>query len=570
MKAEIAHRHTAGTYHSHDTACLGGQIRQALCSARLTANSPLRVLSSMLDLPVGSRFIYAFRKMPLDKLSHSEAWLRIPFQIEGRRDYAITVPNFLLWHRIRRNALKVFLSSKDDELADAMRSLLSIPSSRLSWSGIATALESSIYGEGHSPVLVRYLNGLDAFAVSDASLDGSPFQNTRSEDEVRHPIARHDGGAYPLFQSVLRRMADCVIGNASGQKIWTLAIDQLDPMDGSDDAQLVRAGFWFNQFALSDGKAPGLERWFPLFAEAKPEMLKHIRPKALSSRLEYMRQIIPALKILRSGGGKSTQGATVCAARILQASGLFPEFGGVSIIVRGIGNCEARPVLWPNLEPFGMETVECTSLQSAARHALEIILIHGWQRFRALRSLCLSDIHCSGNIVEIRIPDDKGGRRDQVIPIYRLAPPEALEVLRKFREEGETLDIPLTELAGFGRVGKYGKNSRTVYKKMLRWAGNLHMPRKIGLSCAPLRAQVCRSPNLRNHPYFPEELRNHWWFSDEGLAQFRRLLPAQNTDVAEVIRRIAGWTTYTQLFSTYCRTWHIQLGLLLSTEDCAK
>lgn len=44
-----------------------------------------------------------------------------------------------------------------------------------------------------------------------------------------------------------------------------------------------------------------------------------------------------------------------------------------------------------------------------------------------------------------------------------------------------------------------------------QWAGKLHCPRKSGFSFAPLRLQVCRDPGLRKHPYFPAELRKHWW-----------------------------------------------------------
>lgn len=566
MRAKIVHRHTAGTYHSDDSACLGNQMRQALHAAHLPADSPLRVLCSMLDLPVGTRFLRAFRNVPMAKLSLIESWLRIPFPLKGRTGYTITIPNFLRWHGVRRSALRAFLSSTDDELAAAMRSLLSIPSSGLSWSKFSTALESSLYGKGHSPVLVRYMNELDAFAMIEQPADAMIVAVDLPEDEATSSSAVWSNEFYPQFRLAQRRMSDCVLGNASAEKVWTLAIQRLDPTDTSDDAQLVRTGYWFNQIVLSEAKAPGLERWLPWFANAKTEALKDMRPREFSSRLEYMRQMIPALKILRSGGGQSPQGAVVCAGRVLRASGLFTGILPTASLVRTPKSPSGESVPWPDSDPMGQAKNDCSELESAARRVLEIVLIDGWQRFRALRSLCREDIHCSGGIVEIRIHDDKGGRREQIIPIYRLAAPETLDFLRAFNARQDIDGIPLTELAGFGRVGPKGKNSRPVYRNMRNWAGNLHMPRKIGLSCAPLRAQVCRNPNLRDHPYFPDQLRNHWWFSDEGLAQFRRLLPGSHTDAAEVIRRIAGWKTYAQLFSSYCRSWHVQLGLLLNEK----
>lgn len=564
MKAKVTHRHAAGAYHSHDSACLGKQMRLALHSSQLPKNSPLRVLAAMLDLPAGTRFLRAFRNVSLDDLSLLEDWLSIPFPLKGKPGYAITIPNFLRWHSVSRSVLKAFLLASEEDLASEMRCFLSIPSSGLNWSKITSALESSLYGEGHSPVLVRYMNGLDAFAMIEQPSDVMVVPAEMPEDEADSGSAGHGGEFYSQFRLALRRMSDCVLGRASGERVWTFAIEQLDPTDTSDDAQLVRAGYWFNQIVLSDAKAPGVERWSSWFADAQAGALKDIRPRELSSRLEYMRQMIPALKILRSGGGQSTQGSLICAARVLRASALFVDILQTASVVRAPKMPSAEAVPWPNSEPLGQWKDDCSELESDARRVLEIILVHGFQRFRALRSVSPKDILCSGKIVEIRIPDDKGGMRKQIIPIYRLAPPEAVDFLRTFKVPDNAATIPLTELAGFGRVEAKGKNSRRVYKVMLQWAGKLHLPRKSGLSFAPLRAQIFRNPDLRNHPYFPEQLREHWWFSDEGLAQFGRLIPAANTDVAEVIRRIAGWKTYSQLFSSYCRTWHIQMGLLLT------
>ena len=195
---------------------------------------------------------------------------------------------------------------------------------------------------------------------------------------------------------------------------------------------------------------------------------------------------------------------------------------------------------------------------------MSIIMVNAWQRLCSMRRVELQHIVCGVATLDVIIPDSKGRRMMMRMPISLLAPPDETRFLRdffRFASSRVSVETRLTNLAGFGQVDLLGRNAPDAYNAVLETMDRTHDPRRCGLSFAPLRAKVCRDPSLLDHPYFPHQLVDHPWFTKEALVRFRKLVPGDQTDAVEVMRRIAGWSAFGQLFTTYCRTWHIQLGL---------
>lgn len=359
---------------------------------------------------------------------------------------------------------------------------------------------------------------------------------------------------------------------------WTDAMKNLNSNDLSDDANLVRAAFWYHQVFLTDGQSRAAKEFADAFTSATPEsLIKSLKSHTLSTRGAYTFNFPAALGHLRGDSPASVNRSIMVTAKILQASGCFLNLdskGSETIHHHTEGSVSSREEIFPDdvearLEldspPPSLDKMgQSSSLNEPARRAIAIILLYGWQRFRSIRLVELRHIAASPNFLEVIIPDSKGGWRMMRLPVDRLAPPEEVDFLRDFLAVSSrhfTPETRLTALAGFGNIGPKGHGARSAYRAALRHFGPMHDARRCGISWAPVRAMVARDPELRRHPFFPERLREHYWFSDDGLARFRQLLPAAQTDSVEVVRRIAGWTSYSQFFQCYCRSWHIQLGL---------
>jgi len=295
---------------------------------------------------------------------------------------------------------------------------------------------------------------------------------------------------------------------------------------------------------------------------------------------------VQALHCLRRNKHCGEKRALGEAMRILVASNIFPELKLPESPSNAAKTSPARlpgprDIIWPDemakihrfdQMPPTLEEMRAGiwSVEEMAIRVLSIVMVHGWQRFRSMRLVELQHIICGVRTregiksLDVIIPDSKGGRLMIRSPISLLAPPSETEFLQNFSTfaTGRFLPIKrLTELAGFGKIERSGRNAKAVYKPAFLRMGGTHDPRRSGLSFAPIRALLARRPDLIDHPLFPERLKTHCWFTPDALLRFRQLVPADQTDAAEIIRRIAGWRTYTQLFTTYCRTWHILLAL---------
>jgi hypothetical protein len=206
------------------------------------------------------------------------------------------------------------------------------------------------------------------------------------------------------------------------------------------------------------------------------------------------------------------------------------------------------------------------TMDRLAIRAISIVMVNAWQRLCSMWRVELQHIICGTQSLDVIVPDSKGRRLMMRMPISLLAPLEEVRFLREFKLFAATRvpsNTRLTKLAGFGPVDKFGRNAPAAYRAAFKALDRTHDPRRCGMSFAPLRAMVCRNPTLLDHPYFPKRLIVHPWFALEALARFRKLIPADQTDAVEILRRIAGWSAFGQLFTSYCRTWHIQLALCM-------
>ena len=418
---------------------------------------------------------------------------------------------------------------------------------------------------------------------------------------------------HPQFHVAYRKMLDAFSSRCptredgrTALKPWTDAMRSLNHDDLSDDARLVRAAFWYNQVFLSDGKSRGAEELCFLLPEAYPELLNEFdKNPALSTRLLYAFNFPTALHHLQQGRRIGVSPSLIAVDKIIRASGCFQEFAGreagQSLLFRrtsrnrvtlphadeisrrlGLTTHSSLPEKYIQVEGISVRTDPANShtptedilispeIKKAAIRAIAIILFYAWQRFRSLRLVELRHIIVSPSYLDLVIPDSKGGWRMLRLPISRLAPADECAFLRNFQATAYSLGFSpstrLTQMADMGIIHRRGHGSRQSYRNALRILGRLHDPRRVGLSLAPIRALVARRPELLHHPYFPEFLKSHWWFSRDGLDAFLKLLPSDQTDSVEVFRRIAGWTDYKQFFSTYCRTWHIITALQMASK----
>ena len=201
-------------------------------------------------------------------------------------------------------------------------------------------------------------------------------------------------------------------------------------------------------------------------------------------------------------------------------------------------------------------------MNTLAQLVMVIILVRCFQRFRSFVRFTVEDIICGETTVEVLIAYTKNGRVMQRIPLEPLCTALEVQFVRDFRQyvgqQGFDKEILLTELAGLGRLYERGTKARQKYRKALKLLIGLHEPRRSGLSMAPLRMILAHHPEVAN---VYEELQGSAIFSAESLKLFRKIIPTQTTDSAEIFRRIACWRSLKQFYYAYCRSWPLQLRL---------
>jgi len=390
---------------------------------------------------------------------------------------------------------------------------------------------------------------------------------------------------YPRFRGLLAKFENYLEGPATDTvRIFSGAFEALPHLDTSDDAQLLRAAYFFAEIYCTLGRGnivKGSENCFPHadYSNGNPRL-------SLSSRLTYLRGFPRALYCIRHGK-KIPKGPLAEAQRILLASGLFRMRTDIIRPLRTKRRAaRRRPEASTSVKPqkllwtreieilFGLDQplpskreFSVDQMNTLAQRVMAIVLVRCFQRFRSFVQFAVEDIICGETTVEVLIVHSKNGRIMQRIPLEPLCTVSEVQFVRDFRkyvgELGIGQETPLTELAGLGRLSERGTNPRRKYKKALgrfcEFVG-VHDPRRSGLSMAPLRMILAHHPEVTN---LYEELQGSAIFSAESLEFFRRIIPTQTTDSAEIFRRIACWRSMKQFYHAYCRSWPLQLRLWL-------
>jgi hypothetical protein len=388
---------------------------------------------------------------------------------------------------------------------------------------------------------------------------------------------------YPRFRVLLAKFESYLEGSATATvRIFSDAFEALPQPDSSDDAQLLRAAYFFAEIYCTAGRgniAKGSANCFPDAdcSNGNPSL-------SLSSRLTYLRSFPRALYCIRHRK-RISKGPLAEAQRILLASGMFkmrtqktnPQAAKRKAVSRRLdASISTRPqkLLWtrqteihfgldrplPSIREFSED-----QMAALAQRVMAIILVRCFQRFRSFVRFAVEDIICGETTVEILIAYSKNGRLMQRIPLAPLCATCEAQFVSDFRRYIGQLGIDpmtrLTELAGLGCLGERGTKAREKYKRVLgrfRESIGVHDPRRSGFSMAPIRMILAHHPEVVN---VCEELQESAIFSAESLKLFRKIIPTQTTDSAEILRRLAGWCSLKQLYHSYCRSWPIQLRL---------
>jgi hypothetical protein len=386
---------------------------------------------------------------------------------------------------------------------------------------------------------------------------------------------------YPQFQSLYRRFADCIDNDqVYVDGIFFDAYTALDREDISDDALLTRAAFFFGEIWLSQGRnkaaAPYLKD-FPgsSFAQGNTKLV-------YASCKHYLHYFPEALRRLRGGKSPGKNRSLARALRILKDSGLVlgitNELAREEVPISSAAFPAVRPLLWPaemekllglnslpERERFGHDGF---SLVELVVLLVKIILYFGAQRFRNLRKLTLNDIKPFSGGAEVIIREGKNGRIMQRLPLWGLAPPEVNVFLVDVLDYARGLNIPLERNVwgmcgvggiGVGGMGEGGRGARMAYRRWIKKLGGIegtHAPRRCTLSWLAVRIHCARHPEVPKEDFLPASVTTAMVFSTSAMAGLKKLIPSDETDALEIIRRIATWTSRHQFFGTYCRAFH--------------
>ena len=399
--------------------------------------------------------------------------------------------------------------------------------------------------------------------------------------QIARKQSRSRKNCHPRFDDLRSKLENAICaGSPPDSPIFT----QAGRSDGGDDDELLCriASFYANDFIRDPA------RYRREFAET---MGMKTHPGKINRSLSTdrkMLQLLPtALTLVRDGLVEGRMNSALRqAAQIVWSSRIVPIHDDFEAAYRTpIKHSPRRVPLYPPSAIRAMyaitdpptsyaELVRQPALfEEAAFRALRSILVHGWQRHCSLVHLQLGDMLLAGDHPEIVIRWSKSGWTNQRVPIWAIMPDEEIAGLRSLlryaaRDLGCSWNTRLTELAGLGRFETPAsaiaqrKFCEAMARRVPEFRHSTHLPRGSGLSWAPVRALVAHHPELMNHPILAP-LCGDPWFRPEDLVKFRGIIPSTSTDSAEIFRRIACWATTEQFISSYCRSWHVLLGLRL-------
>ncbi len=456
--------------------------------------------------------------------------------------------------KINPLALKRFLKASDEHLIRELARLAGEAEGTIldmTHGQLFEALEAVDVVSGFPPCLMTLVNFITDFAQPEGT---SITGNRRS----KAPKSEHPG--YAQWRKAV----------AKKEKPGDLKYASLD------DKALVEIGRFFAEDYLAnpDQYRKTFSKELGLAAPARAKSTKWDSDKALL-------QILPsAFRVFTTGDitGVDMDGLLQHALLIIWSSDVVDPRPDFELLVRQPRDKYAaeRKIPTPGAirMQFGLHSTYPelpTSLQGewlpCAARVLAIILVEGWQRHCSLLHLELQHIIPAPSL-GVYIKQSKTGYVDTVLPAWALLPPEDLEYLRQFQQIALAVGYPpatrLFELAGIDLEQKYAQIYKSFRDRVASQSNtpitSTHIARATGLSWAPIRALLSHYPELLNSRHL-DEVRDHYWFSPQGLDGMRALVPGESSHSAEVFRRIACWATPTELFLSYCRTWPLLIAL---------
>ena len=336
MRSTKLWRYDSCAYFELEASQIGLIVKQKLWEAKLAPDSSLHVLRESFSLPCGVNFYRSLRLTGLDYLLERPEWLELWSPMERSSQFVqerhpqgrIIVPNFLL--TVNGDAIAAFLRSSEQELASRVCDHTEgyIPR-RSSWLRLLRCLEASILGSCFPPSLIAYCNFIRDFAepafIDDVErLKKTAVARTASRSsECAKSIKPWRVRRYPRFRSLVGKFArflDLEDPDAKARRIFSAAFAALPPLDTGDDAQLLRAAFFFAEMYCILGRGENAKQYEKYFPDA--DYSKGNLKLSLSSRLTYLRCFPKALYCIRHRQ-KILKGPLGEAQKILVASGLF-------------------------------------------------------------------------------------------------------------------------------------------------------------------------------------------------------------------------------------------------------
>lgn len=522
----------------------GTHLRKLLRVKVLPIENPLRVIQSVIDLPVGDGFFSAILLNPPIKDMSDSQFIRIKSHRKRhvRSGYSIIVPNFTA--TLDEAALSAFAQSDSDSL---MREITNIIHSetlprRSTWNDFLSALDASTLGMGYSASLISYLNFVDDFAVP-------------SDTETTIKNCLFSKRSLTTYHSCVREILS---GNEWTRSLCSRWYEEIE--NRSDrEATLIRIALFYAYDFTKDRKS---------YARFKKGVVSPGTDRT------YLMEFPRAFELLVDGTlVGNCDGPLRSVVEIMRGSGFIKiEHPNAACVLSESHDLLSRVVnLWTPQQldqaidyPSDFNTqIETETSEILAINMTKILLRNALVRFDALSDVRLSDFKFSRDLIEWRIRSSKGKTLDLPFPLSLLTPDSACKYFRRSWQkliDNHGGEARLLELSGVKIDKVFKSRTYSSWNSICMNEAGTHISRIAGITWLPLRVLCLHYPEVRQHPSITEIVK-HEWFSDFELEKLRILFPSPSVDTIEVIRLLVGWENKRQFFQKYFRINHILLNV---------
>jgi len=534
-----------------------GELLRSLILRSAPKNGVFTIFLCCLFYPFGAHMLEAFASLSDEELGNDVLYIKSPMERhnkEGQPPYVIPLLN--PFKHISLLAFRRFRKAATDRqfLRDRIQTELGVP---LDWSfrDICTALEA-ILAIRHPPLLISIFN-FTKDAVQPTTIDLSLTANVERKQHARAKLKYR----YPLCQKLIRNRTR---KRHQNDALWTPSREDLDGATVHDRVVTEACIAYLNAPIELGSKRPDLltvERYLYLFRYAYESLSSGERLSYIGDAEEHAITLFSELVPFPDADIDFLKKKDRPRARLLALTNPL-------LVEREYGLNRPYPDLGNSIE--------------AAMRVILIILFNCGRRARCLLDVQLKHFQACGRICDLVIPTTKvtlaNGQR---VPLSRLLSPADLdfvlswlENLRKTQELSQ--ETYLFDLLGIFRV-KYlesdlGRSKMVeVFSRVLGKHGlalSTHLPRHTFVTWFAVRALLAHYPALRNHPILRDCI-DHPWFSEEGLAAFRQVVPSRVSSASCAILPIIGHFLPTESRRSYGRAWSLLATLrasLLSAE----